>query len=316
MSADLAVITADPSVIERAGDPAEFIIQACERAKAWLAEVLEHGDIEQIAEMKSQAEAIRVYTMSRQLGKDAQLSATEIVRRAERGIGVAIRRGQENQEIARRGEHTGNQYTGKVHPDDSSKPSALAYGSKGEMYGSADDKPGILSLADEGSEEDFEEALSEARTERNLARANVVRKMRGRQPARPAPAAEWVPDPSDRSSEAAAQRRKLIRDWAAQGYSSRQMEELLGTSGGTIRRIARETGTEIPADSLIGRTRLHDSNHIVQETVHALAGAAMGVELVDPAELDRAQIGAWTASLTDSIRVLNRLIKTMKEAVQ
>lgn len=27
---------------------------------------------------------------------DAQLSATEIVRRAERGIGVAIRRGQEN----------------------------------------------------------------------------------------------------------------------------------------------------------------------------------------------------------------------------
>lgn len=315
MSADLAVITADPSLIERAADPAAFIVQACERAKAWLAEVLEHGDIEQIAEMKSQAEAIRIYAMSRQLGRDAQLSATEIVRRAERGIGVAIRRGQENQEITRRGEHAGNQYTGKVHPADSSKPSPLAYGSKGEMYGSADSKPGILSLADEGSAEDFEEALDAARAEQNLTRANVVRKMRGRQPARP-PAAEWVPDPDDRSSEAATRRRRLIRGWAAQGYSSRQMEELLGTFGGTIRRIARETGIEIPADSLIGRTRLHDSNHIVQETVHALAGAAMGVELVDPAELDPARIKDWTASLTDSIRVLNRLIKTMKETIQ
>ena len=55
-----------------------------------------HGDIDQIAELKSQAEAIRVYTMSKQLGKDAELSATEIVRRAERGIGLAIRRGQED----------------------------------------------------------------------------------------------------------------------------------------------------------------------------------------------------------------------------
>lgn len=93
MSADLA-LAADPSVVERAADPGEFIIQSCERAKTWLREALEHGDIDSIAECKSQAEAIRVYTMSKQLGKDAQLSATEIVRRAERGIGVAIRRGQ------------------------------------------------------------------------------------------------------------------------------------------------------------------------------------------------------------------------------
>lgn len=103
MSADLA-LAADPSVLERAADPGEFIVQACERAKAWLREALEHGDIEQIAECKSQAEAVRVYTMSKQLGKDAELAATEIVRRAERGIGVAIRRGQALGEIAGRGD--------------------------------------------------------------------------------------------------------------------------------------------------------------------------------------------------------------------
>jgi hypothetical protein len=83
MATDLALAT-DPQIVERCADPAGFVMQACERAKAWLIEALEHGEIEQIAEIKSQAEAIRVYTTQKQLGKDAQLAAAEIVRRAER----------------------------------------------------------------------------------------------------------------------------------------------------------------------------------------------------------------------------------------
>jgi hypothetical protein len=84
MAADL-VLAVDPGVVERAADPAAFVVAACERAKAWLEEALEHGEIEQIAEIKSQAEAVRVYTAQKQLGRDAQLAAAEIVRRAERG---------------------------------------------------------------------------------------------------------------------------------------------------------------------------------------------------------------------------------------
>src|SRR5207248_6182088 len=103
MAAELALAT-DPDAIERSADPAGFVVQACERAKAWLREALEHGEIEQIAEIKSQAEAVRAYTTQKQLGKDAQFAAAEIVRRAERGIGVAIRRGQQTGEIARRGD--------------------------------------------------------------------------------------------------------------------------------------------------------------------------------------------------------------------
>ena len=75
-------------------------MQVCERAKALLEEALEHGQIEQIAEIKSQAEAVRVYTDAKAARPDAQLAAAEIVRRAERGIGVAIRRGQQTGEIA------------------------------------------------------------------------------------------------------------------------------------------------------------------------------------------------------------------------
>ena len=89
MAADL-VLAADPQFVERAADPAGFVVAACERARAWLREALEQGQIEQVAELKSQAEAVRVYTAQKQLGKDAQLAAAEIVRRAERGTDGAI----------------------------------------------------------------------------------------------------------------------------------------------------------------------------------------------------------------------------------
>ncbi len=52
MAAEL-MLAADPDVIERSADLAEFVVQACQRAKAWLREALEHGEIEQIAEIKS-----------------------------------------------------------------------------------------------------------------------------------------------------------------------------------------------------------------------------------------------------------------------
>jgi hypothetical protein len=299
VSADLAVL-ADPSLAERAADPGEFIIQACQRAKTWLREALDRGDIDQIAECKSQAEAVRVYTMSRQLGKDAQLSATEIVRRAERGIGVAIRRGQETGKVRRQGQ-------GRGHTQQLPKPTDFA--SHDELMGN---QAGIYDMTDGVSDEEFEDAVAEAKAEGNLSRANVVRKARQRHP-RPGTGGERIPGPADRSSQAAAQRVALIRGWAAQGCSSRQMAELLGKRDDAIRQIAREHGIQVSADEVVSRTRRLDSNRIVRETVHALEGLAMGTALVTPGDLDPAEIPDWTASLTDSIRALNRLVKTMKE---
>lgn len=302
MSADLAVLTSDPSVIERAADPGEFIVQACERAKTWLREALDHGDIEQIAECKSQAEAIRVYTMSKQLGKDAELAATEIVRRAERGIGVAIRRGQEEGTVRRRGQGRG--YTQQL-------PKPTDFASHDELMAN---QAGIYDLTDGVSDAEFEAALNEAKAERNLSRANTVRKIRSRSGG--SLAAEWIPDRDDHTTGAAIRRRELIREMATQGYSSRQISERIGTLDGTIRQIARNCGIDIPADEVISKTRHHDSNRIVRETVHGLEGLAMGVQLVDPGDIDPAEAGDWAASLTASIRVLNRLTKTLREVAQ
>ena len=81
-----------------------------------------------------------------------------------------------------------------------------------------------------------------------------------------------------------------------------------------MRAVAREHGIAIPADAVIGRPRRHDSSRIVRQTVHALKGLVMGVELADPAELDPAEAVASAASITRSARALSRFARQIKEA--
>lgn len=310
---ELVAIPNYSAELERAADPAQFVVQACERAKAWLAEALDHGDIDQIVELKSQAEAIRIYTMSKQLGKDAQLSAAEIVRRAERGLGIAIRRGQAAGDLRTSGQHSREAFR-----DEKSSPT--------NYFGGGQEQADTYAMTDGVSDGHFDAALASARTEGNLSRANVVRKVRAKRDAEEAKEAamtqaagnEWIPEAADRSVEAVGQRRILIRLYAEQGYSSHQISELIGTRDGHIREIARKSNIDIPADQAMGRgtRKTIDSNRIVRETVHALEGLAMGVELANVDDLDQADIEHWASSLTQSIRALNRLVKQMKEKTQ
>ncbi len=313
MAADLA-LAADPDVIERSADPAGFVVQACQRAKAWLREALEHGEIEQIGEIKSQAEAMRVYTAQKQLGKDAQLAAAEIVRRAERGIAVAIRRGQQNGEIARRGDRGGRGAPG-VHGGNPGDRRGDHLGSPAGFFRHGDERADAYAMTDGVSDTEFEDVLGEAKAEGNLSRANLVRKIRQRRGDPPA-RGQQVPDPADTSHEAAARRRELISQFAASGMSSRQIGERLGIGDDRVRQVAREHGIDIRADAVLGRTRRPESGRIVRETVHALEGLAMGLELADPAGLDPAEAAECAASMTRSIRLLSKFVRQMKEAIR
>lgn len=129
---------------------------------------------------------------------------------------------------------------------------------------------------------------------------------------------DWIPPQGDGSQRAAAQRRALIGRLAADGYSSHQIGERLSILPGTVRRLARETGVTVGADIVLGRGggRRPDSNRIIRETVHMLEGLGPGLDLIDYTALDKAEIGDWTASLSDSIRVLNRLNKQLREMAQ
>lgn len=110
----------------------------------------------------------------------SHLNAAEFVRRAERGLGVAIREGQESGTVAKRGDigamgrdGTRGGLPGSRRGLDLIRPTDLA--KSDELSGS---RPGIYAMTDGVSGEQFEEAISEAKAEGNLSRANVARNCR------------------------------------------------------------------------------------------------------------------------------------------
>lgn len=144
-------------------------------------------DLKGIVEFKAKASAIQEMSKQLRLGKEMQLDAAEFVRRAERGLGVGIREGQENGTVAKSGD------IGGIPPGarsrtvvDLLKPSELAQ--KHELHGrGGESRTGIYAMTDGVSDEQFEEALAEAKDEGNLSRANVARKAKAK--------AEHTPDP-------------------------------------------------------------------------------------------------------------------------
>jgi ParB family chromosome partitioning protein len=130
-------------------------------------------------------------------------------------------------------------------------------------------------------------------------------------------AGEWIPPKGDSSQKAAARRRDLIQELARRGYSSEQIGDRIGMRPETVRRIAREERTSISADEALRKThRKIDSNRIIRETVAGFEGLELALSLVDFDALDTYEIPNWTASLSEAIRILNRLNKQLKEMVQ
>lgn len=273
------------------------------KARDWLATAVEMTGPEQIAAAKAEIATAAEATKQLGLSKEIQLDAQEMVRRAEYALGKAIRKGQEEGTVRVRGQRSGtfNRWNGEtVDNRNSTKASPTDFASDTELNGNATTgQAGIMHLA-EAAPEQLDAALDEAKAEGNLSRANVVRKVRGQ----------------GGTVITRDQRADMICDLANQGYSSRQMPPKVGIAEGTIRLIARDYGIDIPADRVIGRTRRINSTDVVSKTVTALEGLVMGVELIAYDEIDPAEASQWAASLTESLRVLNRFAKQIKEIAQ
>jgi hypothetical protein len=100
-----------------------------------------------------------------------------ILRRAERGLGVAIRGGQSRGEVETLAEARSR--AGRKQGADSAviKPKPTDFADHSELSG-AGGRAGIYGVSDGISDGQFEEAISEAKAEGNLSRANVARKCR------------------------------------------------------------------------------------------------------------------------------------------
>lgn len=115
------------------------------------------------AEIATAAEATRQLGLSREIQTDAQ----EMVRRAEFSLGRAIRAGQAEGTIAKTGDNQhGREVEGLAHRK--SLTSEFLPGGPATVQ--------TYAMADAG-EQAFEAALTEARAEGNVSRANVVRKL-------------------------------------------------------------------------------------------------------------------------------------------
>lgn len=201
------------------------------------------------------------------------------------------------------------------------------YGDLRQVYRLAtdpDEEPEIRAIAQAGLDDidrtgqirnnaDSVKAKVRARREAQEAKAAALAEPASDEPKEDALDPSWVPAGRDSSPTAVQQRLKLIAHHAGRGLSSRQIAEIVEISDVRVREVARKHDIAIPADAVVGRQRRIDSNRVVRETVYALEGAAMSVQLVKPDELDRSELTAWTESLTASIRTLNRLVRQLKE---
>lgn len=130
--------------------------------------------------------AIQEIAKQVRLGKELRLDADEFVRRAERGLGVGIRHGQSRGDIASAVEVASA--AGKVarglftsRQNALTKPADTDFAARSELSGNGTKgQYGIYGMTDGVSDEQFEDAIAEARAEGNLSRANVARKAKAK----------------------------------------------------------------------------------------------------------------------------------------
>lgn len=270
-------------------------------ARSWLAHAVEATEPQTIANFKAQMATIAEATKQLGLSKEIQLDAQEMVRRAERGVGVAIRKGQEEGIVSVVGTNSGPRTDyirggSVVHVD---RPGDTNSISRPTDYATTDELArGIYPMTDGVTAEEFEEAVAEAKDEGNLSRANVVRKIKGAQ------------SPVTRDERA-----REVERLAELGYSSRQIAPQIGIGQEALAAIARDYKITIRADRHIAGTRIADTSRIIEKAISALEGISLGFELIDPESIDPERAQTWADSLTKSIAALSKARRQIKESI-
>lgn len=156
----------------------EHVTEMLVHSHAGLLVAIAAQDLPGIVEAKQKAATIQEIVKQKRMGKEMQDHAAEFCLRVERGLGVAIREGQERGEILKRREpaRRSNQ-----HSHDSGVEGQPVYTkSRPTDFAKADElsskRGGIYAMTDGVSDAQFNEAVAEAKAEGNLSRANVARK--------------------------------------------------------------------------------------------------------------------------------------------
>lgn len=200
-------------------------------------------DLPGIVEVKAKAAGIEKIAKQLHISKEMQSHAAEFVRRAERGLGVGIREAQARGEVetCNEGKARGSLVRDQVVTYDKVKPKPTDFASKHELTNT---HGGIYDLADGVSDEQFEEAITEARAEGNLSRANVARKCKDK-----AQAAREVVDADDPLIDAAVAE-PVTTKWPFRNSPTEFLAEITGSIAAFAENIKWITAGAVEPEEL------------------------------------------------------------------
>jgi ribosome-binding protein aMBF1 (putative translation factor) len=158
-----------------------------------LAAIASH-DLPGIVEGKRRAGMIQEIAKQLRLSREIQYDATELVRRSERGLGVAIRVGQQAGTVETTSDaksRASRKSSAPSSEDRDRKTPVNTLLTKTEQTGGRNRNHSVFAFTDGVTDDQFEEVIAQCRTEKNLSRAHVARK--AKEKASIAPAAESVP---------------------------------------------------------------------------------------------------------------------------
>jgi hypothetical protein len=268
------------------------ITSMLDQSRQWLDRALEATNPAQdVAEFKAFVATVAEAAKQKKLSEGIQLDAVEMVRRSERALGVAIRQGQEAGEISTKAD-------GAAIRDlraDSTKVSARSF-----FDGRTHEQNDAYAMTDGVSDEQFEQALAEAKDEGNLSRANVVRKVAKLSTFREEQDAKW-------------ERVELL---ANSGVTSAQIAREVGMSEQGLREASRKRGIAFPADKIVGRTRRINPLDVLERIVVSLEGDVSVLGLVTYDDVTPEQAGEWLERLTEPLREIRRMQSRLKEITE
>jgi hypothetical protein len=111
-----------------------------------------------------------------------------------------------------------------------------------------------------------------------------------------------------------AERIAEITKLASEGYRSSQIADEIGVSAEYVRDIANAEGITLP-DKALGRVRHVKVRRVIEETVHGLAGYAIGLSMINGSldDITTPDATEWAQSLAESLKPINKLRKRLME---
>ena len=261
------------------------------------------GDpIEEVRHLQGVLKGLHRLYYSDGLVKADKINIGVEMRRTERLIGQAIKRGQQAHMIATRGAVGGWTQAGHVG---SVKAKSVAGRYRGDHLMKVKDVLGVKNtsdcspfyeMAEPIPEEAFDGVIKAAVEAGNISRDSIVRRMR------------MI---SDRDPNFNV---KQIKRLAASGHNVDQIAKFTGLRRGHIRLLARRHNIDMPGDVTTRNNRRLDDQLIVTRTVEALEGIAVALEVFDPKEVnDTEEAELWADSVATSIKALIKFHKQLKE---